>query len=39
MDFTEIQGFTEICKNIGEIQRFIRISERIYRGFLQNNLP
>ena len=39
MNFTEIQGFTEIHENIGEIQRFIRISERNYRGFPQNNLP
>ena len=29
-DLEEIQGFTEIRENIQEIQRFMRISERIY---------
>ena len=30
MDLDEIQGFIEIHRNIQEIQRFIRISKRIY---------
>ena len=31
MDLEKIQGFTEICKIIQEILRFLRISEKIYQ--------